>query len=84
MIILKLITIIFLTLFIWLIMQLVISGFKVFSFFKYGMRNPQQQRAPHGQTTMVKCAACHLYVLDSDAIVRNGTPYCSLEHAKQH
>lgn len=82
MIILKLFTVILLTLFIWMLMQLIISGFRVVSFFKYGMRqaNPARPAQPHN--TMVKCATCNLYVLDTDAISRNGNYYCSVEHMK--
>lgn len=86
MIILKLLTIILLTLFIWLVLQLLISGYKVFSFFKQGVRNaaagPQTQRGHPGQTTMVKCAKCNLYVLDTDAVVRKGEYFCCADHAK--
>ena len=96
MIILKLFPVILLTLFLWLMLQLLIGAFKVFrmfSFIRAGMhqsttqkpRPNQNQPSQHtvGQNTMVKCAACHLYVLDSDAITRNGMPFCSPEHARR-
>jgi hypothetical protein len=97
MIILKLFTVILLTLFLWLMLQLLIGAFKVFrmfSFIRSGMQqataqkpNPNQRQQPHqhtvGQNTMVKCSACHLYVLDSDAITRNGMAFCSPEHARR-
>jgi hypothetical protein len=77
----KLFLIILLTLFLWMVLQLVISAFRVAAFFKSGLRN--QSRAPaQPQNTMVKCSVCDLYVLDNEAIIRNGTYYCSLDHAK--
>lgn len=76
----KLFTILLLTVFLWMVLQLVISAFKVFSFFKTNTRHPKTHAA--AQNTMVKCAACNLYVLDSEAITRNGLHFCSIEHAK--
>lgn len=84
MIILKLITVILLTLFLWMVLQLLISAVRVFSFFKQGIRQAQgaTQRPAQGQNTMVKCSKCELYVLDHEAIIRGGNYYCSLDHAK--
>lgn len=79
MIILKLIIVIFLTLFLWLVLQLGISAFRLFSFFK-GARNGNQQNEQQPQNTMVKCATCNLYVIRRDAISRNGRYFCSVEH----
>lgn len=80
MIILKLLIVILLTLFIWLMLQLVLSVAKVFSFFRHGVR--QAGRTAPQQNTMVKCATCNLYLLDADAVAHNGQYFCSLDHAR--
>lgn len=84
MFILKLVTIIFLTLFIWLVFRLFIGIFKVVSFVRSGMQAPfNKQQAQPQQTTMVKCNTCNLYILDTEALSRNGVYFCSPEHVKK-
>jgi hypothetical protein len=88
MIILKLITILFLTLFIWFILRLFIGVFKVVSFLRAGFQGPfaAKQRShassANQQSTMVQCATCNLYISDGEAIYRNGMYFCCNEHAK--
>lgn len=87
MIILKLFTIILLTLILWVIFRVVFGVFKIVAFFKSSLQSQMAQpsaAAHHSQNTMVKCASCELYVLDHDAIMRNGLYFCSQEHAKMH
>lgn len=84
MIILKLITIIFLTLFIWLVFRIVAGVFKVLLFIRSGMQTPFKQQPPKSQqNTMVKCNTCSLYILDSEALSRNGVYFCSAEHIQK-
>ena len=94
MIILKLLLIMLLTLFILAILRLVAGVFKVMSFLRAGFQSPFDAQASsrnkhrhdnnsaNPQSTMVKCASCDLYILDSEAISRNGIYYCCKEHAR--
>lgn len=94
MIIPKLLLILLLTMFILLVARVVGVVFKVMSFLRSGFQQPfdTQTRARHNsnyskktdaQSNMVKCASCDLYILDSDAISRNGMYFCSQEHASK-
>ena len=87
MMILKLLAIIFLALFISLVFRLIVGVFKILSFVRSGMQskfnaghthhtNPQ----PNTQNTMVKYSTCNLYILDTEALSRNGVYFCSAEH----
>lgn len=79
----KLFLILFITLFVWLILQIAVSIFRVFSFFsnfRKLIRKTAQQTQNAPRNTMVKCVKCNLYVLDTDAISKNGLFFCSIEH----
>jgi len=45
-----------------------------------GQRPYSKQNLDH--KTMVKCSKCELYVLDKEAIMYEGKPYCCQEHAR--
>lgn len=47
-----------------------------------GQYRPRQPDQNVGHSTMVKCSQCQLYILDKDAIVYDGRPYCSEDHAR--
>jgi hypothetical protein len=91
MLLLKLLTILLLTLILWVILRVFLGAFKIARLIRTGFSSAQatqfrsaaQSNAAGGQNTMVKCAHCELYVLENEAIRQAGYFYCSREHARQ-
>ncbi len=83
---LKILLILFVAAVLWVFLRLVTRVFGLIMAFK-AVAN--QHHRPHSHTnpknlnqTMVQCTKCNLYVLESEAIMYQGKPYCSKEHTK--
>lgn len=83
---LKLLLILFVAAVLWVFLRLVTRIFGLIMAFK-AVANHHNR--PHSHTasknlnqTMVQCNKCNLYVLESEAIMYQGKPYCCKAHTK--
>jgi formylmethanofuran dehydrogenase subunit E len=45
--------------------------------------NAQAREQNLDHKTMVKCSKCQLYILEREATIYEGKPYCSQDHARE-